>query len=61
MIIGVVIQTVTLIILTARTNWDAEVINKITKTTLFFYLFRFKCMLRITLRWLKNLVGNEKG
>ena len=35
MIIGVSLQTVTLIILTARTNWDAEV-NKIL---LFFFFF----------------------
>lgn len=27
MIVGVVLQTITLLIITARTNWDAEVVK----------------------------------
>jgi hypothetical protein len=37
MIIGVLLQTVTLIILTARTNWDAEVINLFSFRYLYIY------------------------
>lgn len=31
MIVGVLLQTVTLIVLTARTNWDAEVVKAVDR------------------------------
>ena len=43
MIIGVSLQTVTLIILTARTNWDAEV-NKI----LFFFFTKISFYIKLS-------------
>lgn len=48
MIIGVSLQTVTLIILTARTNWDAEV-NKI----LFFFLLKYHFILNYHMNFIK--------
>lgn len=49
MIIGVSLQTVTLIILTARTNWDAEV-NKIL---LFFFLLKYHFILNYHMNFIK--------
>jgi hypothetical protein len=48
MIIGVLLQTATLIILTARTNWSAEVINFLSLSHTFIFLpvnsFPFKAV-----------------
>ena len=49
MIIGVSLQTVTLIILTARTNWDAEV-NKILH---FFFLLNYHFILNYHMNFIK--------
>ena len=50
MIIGVSLQTVTLIILTARTNWDAEV-NKIL--LFFFFLLKYHFILNYHMNFIK--------